>query len=197
MTDEQDDYEYRAAKRRHEQEQEARSVVAALSHYANRYDDKEGRALIVEAILAEHRTLQQGMARLIFDTLDLTYDYMKEFEVEAERFMNAPYTPKQFGSLVTALFPLPKGKDAGDGGRAVDAAVRRQATLRAIYASDTVGPYRATKWGALNAVSEWEQWSARAMQATSRNIAKTTVRQMVGALTGQQPVTDKALAILR
>lgn len=52
------------------EEHDARALVGYLSRFANCWDHGEGRAFVCEAIRSEHRTIQQNIARLLFDLVN-------------------------------------------------------------------------------------------------------------------------------
>lgn len=124
--------------------------------------------------------------------LGISYSNIEAFESEAQRMIETEITNAEFEKLITQLFPInEKGTD-----KQRTNGIRRRNTVRQLYrTSPTVAPYSGTTWGALNAIQEWEQWSARA--ATSKlSPRKVADKQLQKIVSGTWPVTNKAAARL-
>ena len=123
------------------------------------------------------------------EALGMTYRNVGVFADEVETMMNQAVMDDRFFRIVDGLFPEPQKKETETQRR--NRMRRRNTVHRIYYDSSTVAPYRGTAWGVLNAVQEWEQWSARAgsSKLTSRQVAERQMRRIV---TGTWPVTNKA-----
>lgn len=84
-------------------------------------------------------------------TLELAHAYDAEFEQEMNRLIEQPFENAQFDDLVRKLLP---SKSRGD------AAEQHQMSLIGVHrASQTMSDtWRETKYGALQAVTEWADW---------------------------------------
>ena len=69
--------------------------------------------------------------------------------------------------------------------------LRRSTVFKVYDTSQTIGAYRGTAWGVLNAVLEWEQWSARA-GTSAKTPQQVRNRQMQQVITSAWPVTNQA-----
>ena len=122
------------------------------------------------------------------ETLGISYSNLDTFTREVEEMMNQEVTDSQFRLLVRDLFPVPK--DATQ--KQTTNTYRRRSTVFKVYdTSRTIGQYRGTAWGVLNAVQEWEQWSARGATSakTPTDVANGQLKRMV---TGTWPTTNRA-----
>lgn len=82
--------------------------------------------------------------------------YMSEFETFANQLARTPFGQNDYGKLTEHLFPLPDEK-----GRAQTNAIRaRELFLEAVLA-DNLNNLRNTAWGALNAVSDYNEHARR------------------------------------
>ena len=121
------------------------------------------------------------------EALGMSYANMGVFERELEDMMNQSVTDDEFRALVRDLFPVPK--DPTDTQKRN--VYRRRSTVFKVYdTSHTIGAYRGTAWGVLNAVQEWEQWSSR--HGTSKKTPEqVAARQMQQVVTSSWPVTNR------
>jgi phage/plasmid-like protein (TIGR03299 family) len=121
--------------------------------------------------------------------LGISYKNLDAFEQEVDQMMNTLVTDEKFFSLVEGLFPEPKQEETRTARE--NRMRRRRTVLDVYYNSSTVGEWKGTAWGALNAVQEWEQWSARGRTSkqTQRQVANRQLAKVVG---GTWPTTIKA-----
>ena len=83
--------------------------------------------------------------------LDFSFKYLGTFQEEAERLLDEEFTRNQFSKIVDRAFAAPE--DASDA--AETRAMDRMGTVMSIYDSATQDGIRETKWGALNAITEY------------------------------------------
>lgn len=85
--------------------------------------------------------------------LDLVRVYMRSLQEEADRMANTKMTDDEWVKLVEELLPIPE--DAGE--RAVARIIAEREQLYAMMWDPTVKPFEETQWGAVQAVSDFEQ----------------------------------------
>lgn len=144
-------------------------------------------------IVFHHTESITGKIAAARTTLGLVATYKAEFEETAERLAGQKMTSKQFASFLDQLVPLP----VGEPGKGTDRKVaNRKDVVNAITSIWTSAPnleeVRETRWGALNAVIEYEDWFTK-VNAKTPELAEE--RRMVRQLSSN-PVKDRALALL-
>ena len=108
--------------------------------------------------------------------------------------MNTAVTDARFEQIVAQVFPKPpaaasKGAHAGH--------ERRVETVRRVYdTSPTIGAFRGTGWGTVNAVNEWEAWSTRAI-SSKRSAKAFRERHLLRVVENKYPATAQTLALVR
>lgn len=94
-------------------------------------------------------------------TLQLTWKYAAEFETEMNELINAEFTKAQFEAMVKALWPKTDNT-------AAPFSREQYAMLGLLDSSPNIGDdIRATKWGALNAATEYFDWTRRYRETES------------------------------
>ncbi len=85
--------------------------------------------------------------------LELTSGAQAEFQANAKKLAETEMELAEFEAMVAELIPMPaaKGKDKAEGMRAA----LKSNWLHSTTIADGV---RGTRWGALNAVTEWAEW---------------------------------------
>lgn len=78
--------------------------------------------------------------------------YMTEFETFANELARTPFSKTQYGLLTDALFPLPE-----DEGRARTNAEKARSGFMTAVSAPNLNNIRMTAWGALNAVSDFNE----------------------------------------
>lgn len=100
---------------------------------------------------AAHVSTMQGRLQDAREALDLTWKYVAEFEELGEQLLGLKLTDSAFDDFLEACL-----KAGNLGPRAMESA---DSGIRSLYRhSATVGDYRGTGWGALNAVGEYFDW---------------------------------------
>lgn len=102
--------------------------------------------------------------------LDVGWAAMEEFQREAEAFLAREVTGAEFDRIVDRLLPVAPGL----GDRALRAREQARQDVRHLYEdSPTTDGVRGTAWGALNAFTEWADWtSGRYADASARMAAQ-------------------------
>lgn len=118
------------------------------------------------------RHIGEGLETRVDDAraaLEIGWKSVQAFQAEAEALLDREVTDKQFTAIVEALLPF--AKDATDRQKAAVEESRYQ--VRGIYNSETVEAVRGTAWGALNAYTEWADWTGgRFNDPDSRMVAQ-------------------------
>lgn len=87
------------------------------------------------------------------DALDLTFAYADAWETEMNQLINSAFTKAEFEGMVRDVFP---GKSPGA------FTPEQYALIGVLESSPTIADsFRYTKWGALNAVREYDDWGPR------------------------------------
>ena len=120
-------------------------------------------------------------------TLRLTFDYRDEFEQEMNRLLDQEFTKAQFERMVTELWPKPPSEEAPFS--------REQYSMIGLLESSPTIPdnIRYTRYGAINAVTEYHDWNRRFNNTGESIQEKRTMATMFG---DAKKNADKALAYL-
>ncbi len=107
-----------------------------------------------------------------------------------DEWQNVPVSDGQWEQIVTGLVPdVPKHFTD----RQKRTVTRKRVMLHGLYfTSPTIGGYKGTKWGAVNAITEAYQW-APGSQTSAESLAK---RQMVGAAANERAAVRLVDAVL-
>lgn len=107
-----------------------------------------------------------------------------------DEWQNVPVSDGQWEQIVTGLVPdVPKHFTD----RQKRTVTRKRVMLNDLYfTSPTIGQYKGTKWGAVNAITEAYQW-APGSQTSAESLAK---RQMVGAAANERAAVRLVDAVL-
>ena len=93
------------------------------------------------------------------EALGLTWKYYDEFEAEVDRLMNQSVTNGDVDRILGKVFPK----------KNTDVLPEKALAVRGLYeTADTIGDFRGTAWGLLNAVNEWELWTSPTRDETKR-----------------------------
>jgi phage/plasmid-like protein (TIGR03299 family) len=120
------------------------------------------------------RHVGEGLEGRIEDArtaLNMGYRGMEQFQREVEALMDREVTDEKFRQMVEAFVPInddapqvtiTRARDSRDG-------------IARVYDSPTVANIRGTAWGALNAMTEWLDWTGGNFQsAENRLVAQIT-----------------------
>lgn len=89
-------------------------------------------------------------------TLKLAYKYADTFEAEMNALLNQEFTKGQFETMVKDLFPKTDSNDPASFSR------EQYSMIGLLESSPTLNDdVRSTKWGAFNAVTEFQSWGKR------------------------------------
>lgn len=126
--------------------------------------------------------------------LDVSWRYYDGFEEEVRTLVDQKVTDKEFDALIEAVWPEVEEELKGT------RVQRKREGVKAMYLhDDSVGDFRGTGWGALNAFNTWEQWEApiRRTKNTSDNVGYArSERQALNVLRDASTVTDKVHKLL-
>lgn len=130
-----------------------------------------------------HTTNMKSRVGEAREALELSISYYEAFEREVEKLMNIGVNEKRVESILASVFPK-KGTDVLN---------EKALAVRGLYeSSDTIGEFKGTGWGLLNAVNEWELWTS-----PTRDESKRLERQAREIVSGTStPLTRKAHALL-
>jgi phage/plasmid-like protein (TIGR03299 family) len=123
--------------------------------------------------------------------LGFQFKYLEKFQAEAEQLIETEVNDQTFYAIVKDLFPNrdPEEKDA--------LMERRRDTVWNLWEnSPTIGDFKHTGWGAVNAVNEWEGWSLRA-QTTSLTQQAQREKRALRAVSDPFPMTNRTLAAVK
>ena len=95
-------------------------------------------------------------------SLELTFKYVESFEERAERLINTNFSVDQFRQLASTLYPSKEDDDN---------AARTQSALLSnfLHTSTIDDSFRNTRWGALQAVTEYLDWQRPRRNSKVRN----------------------------
>lgn len=128
-----------------------------------------------------HVGTMQGRLQDARAALDLTWAYVDVFEQTAEELVSTPLSDLDFEMFLEECLKTdligPKAKEAADAG-----------ITRLYHNSETIGQFKGTAWGALNAVGEYFDWYR---ESTSNEARLLNSIEGVSAR-----MRDRALALL-
>jgi phage/plasmid-like protein (TIGR03299 family) len=120
-------------------------------------------------------------------TLKLTWHYADEFTAQMNELLDQEYTKRQFEGMVTALFPKAASERA-------PFSREQYAMIGLLESSPTIDDsIRYTRYGALNAVREFDDWGRRFNDGGPPIAEKRTMATMFGKAKAN---SDKVFAYL-
>jgi phage/plasmid-like protein (TIGR03299 family) len=135
-----------------------------------------------------HTSTLDGRIMEARTALEMNRLYSEGVKRVAEDLMLQAFSRKNFHDLVLDLIPTPEMSDEDASSRAVARAKNKQQDLWSVYVgSDNLGNIRGTKWGALQAVVEYNDHVA-----TRRKLDRVEGREnrLMSIVGGSQMVTD-------
>lgn len=120
----------------------------------------------VNEITIRHTSNSEIDLELIRQRMPRLYDYAAEFETRATRLLDTPMSDREFDELIAAVWPT---DDTDATRRTENNRQRRDDALHWLWrSSDTQAGITGTRWGALQAVTEFLDHSARTSSADAR-----------------------------
>ena len=119
-------------------------------------------------------------------TLQMANDYMGELNKTADAMANSSISDDEIYKIFCELFPIEKD----DTDRQKDNVMKVRNDLMVCYFSPDITKFMNTKWGVINAISDWCGHATPA-----RNTAEYASNNW-GRIMGGHPVMDKAFALL-
>jgi len=109
---------------------------------------KHGGIFRVRHTVGAHKIIIQ-QAR---EALDFTFDYIEDFQADAEKLINTTMTQLQFEEIIANAFGAPEDAPVGTLTRSEN----KMNEIMALYAhANTQDGIRGTAWAGLNALTEW------------------------------------------
>lgn len=110
--------------------------------------------------------------------LSLAFRYSESFQAEADRMIDQALTDAEFEKIVTGLYAEP---EPGDTRRSINHKIERLDTIRGLYHdAGTQSGIRGTRWGAYQAITEYEDWAAPVRAAQADKDARRALRAIDG-----------------
>jgi phage/plasmid-like protein (TIGR03299 family) len=125
-----------------------------------------------------HNTTMEGKLAEAREALSMTFAYCEAFEMQANALLDTKFSDDAFDHFLNKCL-----EDFGE--RSFE---KSKEGIKSLYNdSITCKPYRGTKWGAYNAVSEWFEWG----------VGRDGEARVMANLGGQAvKMRDRALALL-
>lgn len=115
------------------------------------------------------------------EALELTWDGISAFQMEAEAMLDREVSAREFDAIVEGLFPESKS----DSTLAQTLVEQKRDTYRELYeVADTQANIRGTAWAALQAAWEMDEWEMApddAVAAASRSVNREDARRRIAA----------------
>lgn len=143
----------------------------------------------VSSWTVRHTRSAMGRVAEARHALNLTWDYLNEFQLEAEQLAYVPVNEADVEKFLDELFPTTEESTAAKTTRATN----KRAEVWGVWNSKTIAPIKATGWGFVNAVNEWELWKSSVRGGEE----KRHERQAKQILDQRMPVTRKARELVR
>jgi len=99
-----------------------------------------------------HRGGTRGIVYEAREALDLTFDYLDAFQLQAERLINETMTQQQFEQIIAKEYGAPEDSSPQRRTRAED---RLDQMLSLFAQANTQAGIRDTAWAGFNALTEW------------------------------------------
>lgn len=109
-------------------------------------------------------------------TLGMTFNYVDDFALEAQRLFEEEYTERQFIRLTASLFPTP---DTASDTKKEAIAEHRSQLMKLWQASPTAETIRGTKWAALQAVTEYTDHIVTLRRKSPEELRRTRAERAV------------------
>lgn len=139
----------------------------------------------------KHTRNHEIMVAAAMEALQISYSETDQFRRDVERLMNQSYTDTVFREMVDKLFPVDEDKDSQ---RTITSRNAVKGQIISLWnSSPTIGQYKGTAWGAVNAVNEWEQWGDPLRKSKISKAERTITRFLNGNAT---TYTERALALV-
>lgn len=141
-----------------------------------------------------HTKNAKAMVNVAREALGLVFEDKEQFAKDVERLMNMSLTDAQVGAQLDRLVPKPD--EETDSPRKVTSLTNKRGAIMSIYNSPTVGTYRNTAWGFVNAVNEWEQWGKHVRgnrpkyEAAAERFLLSTAKDMTAKALANLGVTE-------
>jgi len=122
-----------------------------------------------------HTTNLKGKVAQAKATLDLSYAYVDEFQVEMERLLDTEVTNEKFNEIMDKLMPIPE--PTVDNVKAVTRVTNQRGGIEKLFNTPEFATHTNTGWAFINATSNYEQWqqSIRGKQSREDKIAQKTI----------------------
>lgn len=101
-----------------------------------------------------HTPRIEGKIQAAREALKLTFNYVEEFEREAESLLSQKFSDKEFYKLVETLIPIEEESE-----RVRNVAEEARQNLIGLWKAPTQENILNTKWAAYNAVAEYADWT--------------------------------------
>lgn len=132
---------------------------------------------------ARHTQNMKGRVAEAREALQMSWRYYDKFEEEVDRLMNMAVTDAEVEALLAKVFPK------GDS----DVLAEKALAVRGLYeTSPTIGEFKGTGWGLLNAINEWELWASPSRREDKR--IERQAREIVSGIA--MPLTKRAHGLL-
>lgn len=123
----------------------------------------------------------EGKVQDAREALELTWEGISTFQMEAERMLDREVTAAEFDKVVEGLFPEPKS----DATISQTLNEQKRDTYRELYeTASTQANIRGTAWAALQAAWEMDEWTMApddAVAAASRSVNREDARRRIAA----------------
>ena len=125
------------------------------------------------------------------ELLNLSYEYIDDFQLEMERLLDKEITDEKFYELLDDIMPVPATEE--NNVSQISRINQQRAGVEKLWFEPEFATQQGSAWSLINAVSNWEQWSSHIRGNTSRDerIAIKTVTNT------ESPMLQKAWAMTR
>jgi phage/plasmid-like protein (TIGR03299 family) len=140
------------------------------------------------------RNATTGITAQVQDALGLTYKFVDEFEMEAQRLIETSYTNRQFDKLTEKLFPVKE--NASD--LVKNRVNEKRATVSELFRhSATMTKIKGTKWAAFNAITEYADHYATFTGKSNDEAATRRAQLAVESISSLGQLKERTLQLLK
>jgi phage/plasmid-like protein (TIGR03299 family) len=142
---------------------------------------------------ARHSSMVTARLTEARQALEISWTYYDELEELGNRLVAKKMSAGQFGKFLDRLIPYTPKMEADPGGRSAKSREEAVGTIQSLFLnSPNLENVRGTKWAALQAVAEYEDW-IKPTKSTKRSTADENRFRRVSNPSG---VKDRALVLL-
>lgn len=137
-----------------------------------------------------HTSNLKGKVAQARATLNISLEYVDEFQLEMERLLDTEITDEKFNEIINKVIPLPL--PTTENAKAITRITNQRTHIEKLFNNPEFSTQTNTAWALINATSNYEQWSQsiRGKQSREEKIAQKTI------MGTESPITAKVFELV-